>query len=452
MDDPPLSVVFKIFAVFLLVMANGYFVAAEFALITIRRQRLKTLAESGRRAAQAALRLAEAPSIVISVTQFGITIASLALGYIGESTFAHLFERFFHALDLDLITSSISAHALALPTAFVLITFLHIVIGETVPKIVALERSEWVALWSARSIELMHVISRPFIWLLDNSSQLITRPFGLKSTLEHAMVYTEEEIRQLVSASHKQGHLIAEEQEMIHNVFDFTDMVVCEVMVPRPEVVAIEASTSPEELMELLSSSGYSRLPVYRDNMDSVIGVIHTKDLLPFLLRKEKIEISKLLRKPLFVPDNAQLIEVLQQMRIAQSQIAIVVDEHGGVEGIVALEDLLEQIVGEIRDEHDIDEENLYHKEPDGSVVVDGALSIREVNRKLNLNLPESGDYTTIAGFLIAKAGRLLSQGETIDHQGILFTIDRVERRRISRVRIPHLAGASSEMGIPGFD
>jgi CBS domain containing-hemolysin-like protein len=448
MDDPPLRVALKILAVFILVMANGFFVAAEFALITIRRQRLKTLAGTGRRAAQAALRLAEAPSIVISVTQFGITIASLALGYLGESTFAQIFERLLKAANVDAITASVSAHAIAFPIAFVLITFLHIVVGETVPKIIALERSEIVALWSARSIELLHLISRPFIWLLDNSSQLITRPFGLKSTLEHAMVYTEEEIRQLVSASHKQGHLIAEEQEMIHNVFDFTDTIVREVMVPRPEVVAVEASTHARELMDLLATSGYSRLPVYKENMDNMVGIIHAKDILPRMLRNEKVELSKLLRKPLFVPDSAQLIEVLRQMRLAQNQLAIVVDEHGGVEGIVTMEDLLEEIVGEIRDEHDIDEENLYHKEPDGTVVLDGALSIREANRKLNLNLPESDDYTTIAGFLIAKAGRLLSQGEIIDHQGVLFSIDKVERRRVSRVRLLDPANASSGISI----
>jgi putative hemolysin len=448
MDDPPLRVVLKIFAVFTLVMANGFFVAAEFALITIRRQRLKTLAGTGRRSAQAALRLAESPSIVISVTQFGITIASLALGYLGESTFAQIFERLFNAAQINTITASVSAHAIALPIAFVLITFMHIVVGETVPKIVALERSEPVALWAARPIEFLHLISRPFIWLLDSSSQLLTRPFGLKSTLEHAMAYTEEEIRQLVSVSHKQGHLIAEEQEMIHNVFDFTDTIVREVMVPRPEVVAVEASTSSGELMDLLAASGYSRLPVYRDNMDNVIGIIHAKDILPRILKNEKVELSKLLRKPLFVPDTAQLIEVLRQMRLAQNQLAIVVDEHGGVEGIVSMEDLLEEIVGEIRDEHDIDEENLYHREPDGTVILDGALSIREANRKLNLNLPESDDYTTIAGFLIAKAGRLLSQGEIIDHQGILFTIDKVERRRVSRVRLLQPADASSEMSV----
>ncbi|MEW6730440.1 MAG: hemolysin family protein [Acidobacteriota bacterium] len=444
MDEPALPVVLKILAVFFLVGANGFFVAAEFALVTIKRQRLKTLAQAGQRSAQAALRLTEAPSIFISVTQFGVTISSLGLGYIGEGTFAKLFERGFNMLGIDHIAASISAHMLALVFAFLIITFMHIVIGEIVPKTAALERSESVALWSARIVELIYRIFRPLIWLLNNSGQLLIRLLGMKSTLEHAMAYTGEEIRQLVSASHKEGHLIAEEQEMIHNIFDFTDTVVREVMVPRPEIIAVEATASGSELTRTLETSGCSRLPVYKEHMDNMIGIIHTKDVLPYLLRGEPIELAKLLRKPLFVPDSAQLVEVLHQMRRAQSQLAIVVDEHGGVQGIVTMEDLLEQIVGEIRDEHDTDEQRLYYREPDGSVIIDGALSIREANRKLSLNLPESDDYTTIAGFLMTKAGKLLSQGDIIEHQDIIFTIDKVERRRVSSVRLLHTAGVQT--------
>lgn len=441
MDDPALSIALKILAVFLLLLSNGFFVAAEFSLVTARRQRLKTRAESGSRAAMSALRMHDSPSILVSVTQFGITLSSLGLGFIGEATLAGIFERALLALSFDALAALVSAHAVGIALSFIIITYLHVVVGEIAPKTIGLERAETVALWSAQIIELIYALFRPFIWVLNNSGQLLIRMLGLKSTVETTMVYTEEEIRQLVSASHKEGHLIAEEQELIHNVFDFTDTVVREVMVPRPEIVCMEASATDAEIASLLET-GYSRLPVYKEKMDNIIGIIHTKDLIPFLMHNKAIELAKLMRKPLFVPASAQLIEVMRQMRRAQNQLAIVVDEHGGVQGIVTMEDLLEEIVGEIRDEHDHDEENLYHKEPDGSFTLDGALPIRDANRKLNLNLPESDDYTTIAGFLIAKAGKLLNQGETVEHQGIIFTIDKVERRRVSRVRIPPLAAA----------
>lgn len=445
--EPPLYIALKILVVLILVLGNGFFVAAEFSLVTIRKQRLIGMAEAGKRSAKAALRLTETPSIFISVTQFGVTLSSLVIGSFGEHTFAELFNRLLTSVKLGPITDQLSFYIVT-PLAFALLTFLHVVIGEIAPKTAALERNETVVLWSAIPIELIYKFFRPFIWLLNSSGQLLIRSLGMKSTLEHTLAYTEEEIRQLVSASHKEGHLLAEEQQMIHNVFDFTDTVAREVMVPRPQIVAIEASISSEEVAQQLESSAYSRLPVYKENLDNIIGVIHAKDLLPYLRRNEKFELTSVLRKPLFVPDSAQLVEVLQQMRKAQNQLAIVVDEHGGVEGILTMEDLLEEIVGEIRDEHDHDEERLYFQDVDGSVVIDGSLSIREANRKLNLNLPESDDYTTIAGFLLAKAGKLLTQGEKIDYQNISFTVEKVERRRVSRVRIPRVAVESAKIGV----
>lgn len=433
--EPPLYVILKLLLVFTLVLTNGFFVAAEFSLVTARRHRLKTLAEAGSRAAKIALGLAERPTVFISVTQFGVTVSSLVLGYLGEATVGHILENFLKSLNWAELTTKISAHAIALPISFAVITYFHIVIGEITPKTVALERSETIAVISAIPIEIIYKIFLPFIWLLNSSGNILIRALGMKSSLEHTMAYTEDEIRQLVQTSYNQGHLIAEEQEMIHNVFEFTDTEVRAVMVPRPEIVAIEANTEHVELTKMLQNSGYSRLPVYKDNLDNIVGIVYAKDVLPYLIRGEKPELANILRKPLFVPDSAKLVEVLKQMRKAQSQIAIVVDEHGGVEGILSMEDLLEEIVGEIHDEYDV-EEKLYSQESDGSVILDGSLSIRDANRKLNLKLPESEDYTTIAGFLMAKAGKLLSQGEIVEYQNNIFTIEKVDRRRVSRVRV----------------
>ncbi len=449
MGDSPLYVILKLLLVFTLVLANGFFVAAEFSLVTVRRHRLKMLAESGSRAAKSALRLAENPTVFISATQFGVTVSSLVLGYLGEATVGHILENFLKSLNWSQFTTTVSAHAIALPISFAIITFFHIVIGEITPKTVALERSETIAVISAIPVEVIYKLFLPFIWLLNISGNYLIRLLGMKTSLEHTLAYTEDEIRQLVQTSYNQGHLIAEEQEMIHNVFEFTDTEVRAVMVPRPEIVAIEENTDQIEVTKLLENSGYSRLPVYKDNLDNIVGIVYAKDILPYLIRGEKIELAKILRKPLFVPDSAKLVEVLQQMRKAKSQIAVVVDEHGGVEGILSMEDLLEEIVGEIHDEYDVEEKNYQH-ESDGTVILDGSLSIRDANRKLNLKLPESEDYTTIAGFLMAKAGKILSQGEIVEYQNNIFTIEKVDRRRVSRVRV--LITNSSNPSIPVND
>jgi CBS domain containing-hemolysin-like protein len=449
MNEPPLSIAIKIAGVFALVLLNAFFVGAEFALVSVRRERLIALAKSGSRAAQSALRLIQDPSAFISVVQFGVTVTSLVIGSLGEHAFADLFNRILMMFHLSPTVTTTLAFYLATPLAFIVLTFLHVVLGELAPKTIALERSQSVALWSAIPVELIYKIFYPFIGLLNFSGKMFLRLLGVKSGAESDTVYTEEEIRQLIAVSHKQGHLIAEEQEMIDNVFNFTDTVVREVMVPRPEIVAIEVSTNTQSLTEMLENSGYSRLPVYRENLDNIVGVIHTKDVFRNLMRQAPHPttnptstaniptIKDLMRQPLFVPESAQLVEVLKQMRRARNQMAVVMNEHGGVEGIVSMEDLLEEIVGEIRDEHDHDEEQLFYQAEDGSVIADGAMSIREANRKLNLNLPESDDYNTIAGFLIAKAGRILTQGETVTHQEATFLIEKVERHRILQVRIP---------------
>jgi CBS domain containing-hemolysin-like protein len=445
MNEPPLSFAIKIAAVFALILLNGFFVGAEFALVSVRRERLIALAKAGRRSAQSALRLTQEPSIFISVVQFGVTVSSLVIGSLGEHTFADLFNYILVTLQLSPVVTSTLAFYFVTPLAFIVLTFLHVVLGELAPKTIALERSQSVALWSALPVEFIYKIFYPFIGLLNFSGKLLLRLLGVKAGLESDTVYTEEEIRQLIAVSHKQGHLIAEEQEMIDNVFNFTDTVVREVMVPRPEIVAIEVSTDLQNLTNMLENSGYSRLPVYRENLDNIVGVIHTKDVFRNLMRQapntaNNLTIPDLMRHPLFVPESAQLVEVLKQMRRARNQIAVVMNEHGGVEGIVSMEDLLEEIVGEIRDEHDHDEEQLFYQQEDGSVIADGAMSIREANRKLNLNLPESDDYNTIAGFLIAKAGRILTQGESVVHQHITFLIEKVERHRILQVRIPKVS------------
>ncbi len=256
----------------------------------------------------------------------------------------------------------------------------------------------------------------------------------------HHVAYTEEELRQIVTASHQSGHLENDEKDLIHNVFDFSDLTAREIMIPRTGVVAIETSASFVEVVQQFQASGYSRLPVYEEKFDNMIGVIHSKDVMGYLLRPEEFDLRKAIRQPVFIPDSARLGDVLSKLQHDHLHLAIVVDEHSGVEGILTLEDLLEEIVGEIEDEHDEALTDEIKEGSEGVFSVDAALSVRDANRKYNLNLPESDDYTTVAGFLIARAGRLLNAGDTIEHNGARFTVERVTRRRITQVKMERLA------------
>ena len=428
----------KILVVLLLVLANGFFVAAEFSLVRVRRVKIETLAEAGNRRAKAVLHALNHLDAIISATQFGITLASLALGWIGESTIEHLIEpMLLSSLPHNLAVAA--AHTVAAAIAFSVITYLHIVLGELAPKTLALERTEVIALVVARPIDIFLQTFRPFIWLLNRSGIALLRLFGIQSSPSHHVAYNEEEIRQLVNLSHQSGHLQLGEKTLIHNVFEFSDLTAREIMIPRTEVIAVEEQAGFEEVVRQFQSSGYSRLPVYRENFDNIIGILHNKDVMPYLLKPRAFDLKTVMHQPVFIPDTARLGDVLPQMQRGHVHLAIVVDEHSGVEGILTLEDLLEEIVGEIQDEHDETLAEKLSERSAGVFIVDGGLAVREANRKFNLNLPESDDYTTIAGFLIARAGRLLMPGDAVSYHDTRFTVERVARRRIVRVRMEKL-------------
>ncbi len=422
--------VLNIFAVFFLVFANGFFVASEFALVGVRRSRVHTLALQGDRRAERLLLLVDNLNAYISATQLGITFASLALGWLGEPVIAHLLE-----IPLGGYVSETNLHIISFAVAFGVITFLHIVLGELAPKTLALERAEKVAMAVALPMQLFY---KTFYWpirLLDWAGTRTVRLFGLHASADHGSIYTSEELRQLVEASHKSGHLKAEEQRLINSVFDFSAAEVREAMVPRTNVVALPVTATVAEAEKAFCDLGYSRLPVYRERLDKVIGVLFLKDLVPCLREGGKeFEMEKLLHPPTFVPATARLGAVLTQMQSTQTHMAFIVDEHGGVEGLVTLEDLLEEIVGEINDEYD-EEVRAQIVEDGDTFILDGMLAVRDANRRFGLGLPEEGGFTTLAGFLLTRAGRLLRQGESIEHHGARFTVERVDRRRIRRVR-----------------
>ncbi len=443
MDDPSLAEIgFRIFLVLFFVLANGFFVLSEFALVTVRKSWVETLVKKGNRRAQTLWRVISDLDNYIAATQLGITIASLALGWIGESALAALFRPLFEQLPSQFLSAA-ATHTAAVGVSFALITFLHVVIGELAPKTLALERTEKMALAVARPMLIFYYTFYPFVKLLNSSGLYFLRLLRLPPAKEHRAMYAEE-IQQMINLSRERGLLEADAHQLMSNVFDFSDLIIRDVMRPRGQATVIEISTPLDDVIRLFAQTGYSRLPVYRQQLDNIIGVLYSKDLLPFLQHPEKIKIEDRLRPPLFVPDAASVGEVFRQMLHSKTHFAIVVDEYGAFDGIVSLEDVLEELVGEIRDEHDIEEEAHITRLHDGSWVVDGLLTVREVNRRLRLNIPESDEYATVAGFLMTKTGKLPVVGEKIIHQDLSFTIQQIKGRRIDRVKVESLSRASA--------
>ena len=421
--------VLYIFLVLFLVLANGFFVASEFALVGVRRSRIQTLAQSGDSRAQRLLSLLNNLNTYISATQLGITMASLALGWVGEPIFAHLLE-----IPLKGRVSEVTLHTISFAIAFSVITFLHIVLGELAPKTLALERVEKVALAISWPMQAFYKIFRWPIRFLDWAGTRTVRLFGLHPAQEHASVYTEDELRHLIDISQKSGHLEAEEQQLIQGVFEFSDAEVREAMVPRLQVEALPINASLEQTRAAFISSGYSRLPVYGERLDEVVGLLFRKDLDMGRVRADRFNLKKLVRSPSFMPVTASLGEALKVMQLSRIHFYFVIDEHGGLEGILTLEDLLEEIVGEIDDEYDEESRSQIRKEGH-DYILDGMLAVRDANQRLALRLPEDSGYTTIAGFVLAKAGRLLKPGEQIHDAAGVFRVERVDRRRITRIR-----------------
>lgn len=420
--------------VVLLVLANGFFVASEFALVGVRRSRIETLARAGNRRAKRLLPLVNNLNAYISATQLGITLASLALGWIGEPAVAHLLE-----MPLKGRISDTLLHTIAFTIAFSIITFLHIVLGELAPKTIALERAEKTALAIALPMAIFYRVFRWPIQLLDWAGTRTVRLLGLHPSSSHASIYTEEELRQLIDISRQSGHLEADEQRLINRVLDFSDAQVREAMIPRTAVAALPVTATLEQTKEAFRTLGYSRLPVYEDNLDNVLGVLFRRDLEPYLAqatRQDGFNLRNLIHAPQFIPTSARLGAALKQMQSKRIHLGFVVDEYGGLEGIVTLEDLLEEIVGEINDEFDEEVRAQILKEADDTYLLSGMLTVRDANRQLGLELPEVGGYTTLGGFLMAQAGHLPQEGEVVEYLNMTFRIERLEGRRIRRVRL----------------
>jgi CBS domain containing-hemolysin-like protein len=429
-----IEVLWRLLAVLLLVGANGFFVAAEFALVSADETRLAGLVEKGDRLAGAVRRAREDLNLYLSSCQIGITLASLGLGWIGEPAIAQTLVVLF--TDFPAPFDVIASHTVAVVIAFTLITYLHVVLGEVAPKALAIFHPEKVSRWIVRPLVLFTRAGWPLIWSMNESANWLLRVFGVRLPSEAERVHSPEEIMVLVKRSHEVGKVELDEQAMIHGVFELTRTVAREVMTPRPDIVAVPVDVAFEELVVTAGRSGHSRLPVYRESLDDVVGIVLAKDLLVLAVAGDRagFDVTKIMREPYFVPDTKPVDELLAELRRMKTHMAIVVDEFGGTDGLVTLEDLIEEIVGEIYDEYD-EARPVYTTTPGGQPLIDGGAPIDEVNEKYELDLPEE-DYDTLGGFILGELGHVPKRGDVVHVPGVDLVVERVDNRRVRLVRL----------------
>jgi len=429
------GILLRLLAVLALVLSNAFFVAAEFALVSARRTRIRELVEAGDRPARRVERAQQALDRAISGTQLGITLASLGLGWIGEPAVAYLVEPVLQLLGVG--GSVVALHTVAVTIAFLLITYLHIVLGELAPKTVALLRPEGVSRLVAGPLIMFNRLMAPWIWILNGSSSLVLRLFRLPVSVGHERVHSPEEIEMLVHQSRKEGVVEEDEQAMIQGVFELTRTVAREVMTPRPDIVAIEADATAQEILSVVATSGFSRLPVYGESLDNIIGIIVVKDLLRLIVANElDARADEVMREPLFVPDTKPVDDLIAELRTRKTHMAIVVDEFGGTDGVVTLEDLLEEIVGEIYDEHDHAEAEVA-VDADGRIHVDGGFSFSDLASRFDL--PDPGaheEYDTVAGYVLATLGRIPERGDHVAVGEAELHVLEVHDHRITRLEL----------------
>jgi CBS domain containing-hemolysin-like protein len=417
------TLLFELIAVGVLILLNAFFVAAEYGLVTARRTRIIELQHEGNRRARDVLRITADPPRFISAMQLGVTLTSLGIGALGE----HALTRAFDPL---------MATAIAIALAYLILTFFHVVIGELVPKGVALGHSEGTALAVSAPVRAFFAIARPLIWVLQRSTELVLRALGLQPPGGEDEVLSEAELRMVVSQSTRHGEIEQQEQEMLYKVFDFADKEAADVMVPRPEVVALSIDLPPEQALEAVMDAPFTRYPVYRGNLDDIVGILHVRDLFHALRDHgmEHVQIEDIVRPAHIVPETKDLAALLTEFRRTNQHMAIVVDEYGEVEGIVTLEDLLEEIVGEIEDEFDLPDESVEQIDED-TIKIDGTFPIDDFNERFKADLPAE-DYHTIAGFVFGLLGRQPEVGDDVSHDGMRFDVLEVDGSRIEKIAV----------------
>jgi CBS domain containing-hemolysin-like protein len=418
-----MNLLYELVGVAVLILLNAFFVAAEYGLVTARRTRIIELHHQGNRRARDVLRITSDPPRFIAAMQLGVTLTSLAIGALGEQALSKAFKP-------------LMASFLAIALAYLLLTFVHVVIGELVPKGIALGHSEGTALVVAAPVRAFFTTFSPLVWVLRRSTELVLTTFGLEPPGAEVDAMSEAELRMLLTRSTEQGEIEQEERGMIEKVFDFADKDAADVMVPRPEVVAISISLPPEEALAAVIDSPYTRYPVYRETLDDVVGILHVRDLFSAMYEKglSDVHLEELLRPAHIVPETKDLASLMHEFRRTSTHFAIVVDEYGAMAGIATLEDLIEEIVGEIEDEFDVAEVQIEQIDED-TYRISGMFPIDEFNERFGTELPDE-DFHTVGGYVFGQLGRAPEPGDDVSWNGVRFDVLDVDGNRIERIGV----------------
>ena len=450
-------VVLRVVAVILLIAANAFFVAAEFALVSVRATRIEQMIAAGRIGARTVQKLHQRLDHVLNAVQFGVTVSSLALGWIGEASIAHIFER----LLAPLPHSHFYAHAMAVILAFALMTYLVVIMGEVVPKSIALQRTERVALAVAGPMDFFMTVTAPFLAFMTASTRTVLKAFGLRQMREGG-VHSAEELKLIVSASRRLGVLGSSQEELILRAVDLENITVREIMVPRPDIFSLPGNLTLEEALQQVVDDQHSRIPVYDPlrGPEHIIGVLYSKDLMRWLryrvnrtasgrpvTRPSGLEVRHIMREVLVVPETKQLTDVLIEFKSRKRHLAVVVDEFGSTAGLVTVEDVLEQLVGEIEDEFDVSGRPVLPGAT--SMVLDGSVNIRDLESQYQISLPRDEGFETLAGFVLAQLQRIPKAGDSFEYEGRSYTVAMMDGLRVESVKIDNAPAAQPAQTSP---
>lgn len=424
----------EVFFIAILILLNGYLAGTEIAVVTARKSRVQQMVESGKRNAKIFLRLKENPDRFLATIQIGITGVSVLASAVGGAAAVKVIKPALQLVPIKAI--SIAAEPIAIGTVVVLITYFSVIFGELVPKSIALMHPETVGLWTARTVDAFSKVASIFVKFLTFSTSLVLAPFGRKPFTERAYI-TEEEVKLLIKEGGKHGVFQSTEEKILQSVFEFTDMSVKEVMVPDTQMVAIQIDRTTQEILSIIEEEQFSRYPVFGREPNDIRGILNAKDFLTLLGKTGQVDIRKTIRAPFFIPETMNISLLLKEMQKRRIHMALVVDEYGGVSGLVTLEDLIEEIVGEIRDEHDTESPVTQLK--DGTLLIDASISLRDLKEDYQISLPESPEYETLGGFLMATLQKIPEDNDWVEVEGKKIHIVEMVGRRISKVKLEKL-------------
>lgn len=426
-------------AILALLFANAFYVAAEYAVVRVRKTRLEDMARRGSRSARTALRVVSRLDRYIATSQLAITMAGIGLGWVGEPVLTAMLGGLL-SLPLQALDPNLRRTISAI-TSFLLVTFLTVVLSELVPKSVTIRHPERMALTVSRPMIVTEFLLRPFIWALDSTANLVLRLVAISPDAGSASAYTVQELKLLLAQSKEEGVIGDSERDMLHAVFDLGDTVVRQVMLPRTEVVAVPADATLDELARMAARHPFTKFPVYEGGLDHILGVVHLRDLLAALESKTTTgkRARDLMREAIFIPESARVNTLLKRFRARRQHLAIVLDEYGGTAGVVTLEDLLEEIVGQVHDPFDTEPQ--IQPLPDGTSIVDGLTPLEDVNEHFHLRLADP-HYDTLAGFILGRLGRLAQVGDSVVADGVRLKVEALDGRRIARVSLTPAAPA----------